>query len=60
MSSRQYIKFNDSSRAASNRKKHVAEHGGEFVKNGRKWVWQEVAPAPAPAPTKKTTKKKLF
>ena len=58
MSSRQNIKFNDSSRAASNRKKHVAEHGGEFVKNGRKWVWQETTPAPAP--TKKTTKKKLF
>tara|TARA_S200002703_G_scaffold140192_2_gene131315 strand:- start:26 stop:202 length:177 start_codon:yes stop_codon:yes gene_type:complete len=58
MSLRQHIKFNDSSRAASNRARHIAENGGEFVKSGRKWVWQEAAPAPAP--TKKTTKKKLF
>ena len=58
MTSRQNIRFNDSSRAESNRARHIAENGGEFVKGGRKWVWQETTPAPAP--TMKTTKKKLF
>ena len=60
MSLRQHIKFNDSSRAARNRARHIAENGGEFVKSGRKWTWQETTTAPAPAPVNKPTKKKLF
>jgi len=56
MTARQDIKFNDSSRAASNRTKYIVEHGGEFIKKGRKWLWQEITPAPV----KKTIKKKLF
>ena len=58
MTSRQNIKFNDSSRAARNRARHIAENVGEFVKSGRKWMWQETTTAPAPV--KKTTKNKLF
>ena len=60
MASRQDIQFNDSSRAASNRARHIAENGGEFVKSGRKWVWQEASITWKRRPTKKTTKKKLF
>tara|TARA_R100001510_G_C7533164_1_gene123790 strand:- start:417 stop:608 length:192 start_codon:yes stop_codon:yes gene_type:complete len=63
MSTGQYIKkCNDSSRAASNRTKYIAEHGGEFVKSGRKWLWHgEVKPAPQPKAntTKEKTKKKV-
>ena len=60
MSSGQYIaKCNDSSRAASNRAKYIAENGGEFVKSGRKWLWHgETKPAPQPEPEAKTKKKK--
>lgn len=59
MSTGQYIKkCNDSSRAASNRTKYIAEHGGEFVKSGRKWLWQEATLAPAPTETTKKTSNK--
>ena len=58
MSSRQYIRFNEDSKAASNRARHIAENGGEFVKGSKGWVWKEATSAPAP--DKKTTKKKLF
>ena len=64
MSSRQHIRFNDSSRAARNRAEKIAQHGGEFVKGqGKKsWVFQgEIKKTTTTATTeKKATKKKLF
>tara|TARA_S200002703_G_C3675948_1_gene207579 strand:+ start:405 stop:605 length:201 start_codon:yes stop_codon:yes gene_type:complete len=65
MSSGQYIaKCNDSSRAASNRAKYIAENGGEFVKSGRKWLWHgETKSAPQPEPVaevKTKTKKSIW
>tara|TARA_R100000458_G_C8228005_1_gene210505 strand:+ start:157 stop:363 length:207 start_codon:yes stop_codon:yes gene_type:complete len=65
MASRDWVKFNEDSRAKRNREKHVSQNGGSFVKGKRGWEW--VAPEPvkkkaAPAAKKKTatTKKKLF
>ena len=45
MASREWIRFNDDSRASGNRDKYIASHGGEFVKNeiGRGWQWRPVA-----------------
>lgn len=60
MSSREYIRFNDSSRAASNRARHVAENGGEFVKGQGKKGWVFQGEIKKTTTEKKATKKKLF
>lgn len=39
MASREWIKFNDDSRAASNRKKYVEANGGEFIRCKTGWEW---------------------
>jgi hypothetical protein len=64
MSKRQWIRFNDDSRAKRRREMYVTRNGGEFVKDviGKGWHWRATsAPAPAPAPkpvVKKTVVKK--
>ena len=62
MASREWIRFNDDSRAVGNRQRHIAAHGGEFVKGAKGWEWVNTKPATKPAPVKKTvqttTKKK--
>ena len=37
---REWVKMNEDSKSHLYRDKFVAEHGGEFVKNGRVWEWQ--------------------
>ena len=39
---RTWILCNDNSKSNIHRDKFLAEHGGEFVKNGRFWVWQTI------------------
>ncbi len=39
---REWIKMNDDSKSHLYRDKFVAEHGGEFAKNGRVWEWQSI------------------
>jgi len=63
MASKEWVKFNDDSRAKGNREKHVAAFGGEFVKGGKGWEWKGSKPAPvAVKKTVETTtpKKKKF
>ena len=48
MASKEWVKFNEDSRAKGNREKHVAAHGGEFVKGRKGWEWRGTKPAPAP------------
>jgi len=60
MTSRQNIRFNDSSRAARNRAEHVAQHGGEFVKGQGKKSWVFQGEIKKTTTEKKATKKKLF
>ena len=63
MASREWVKFNEDSRAKTNRAKYIAENGGEFVKGGKGWEWRGTKPAPAPVKkTVETTtpKKKKF
>lgn len=52
MASRQWVRWNEDSRAAANRAKHLAENGGSFVhgKGGWMWIAPQAAPAPAPKP----------
>ena len=62
MASREWIRFNDDSRARNNRDKYITSHGGEFVKNeiGRGWQWRPVAsirPAGIVRKPRKATKK---
>tara|TARA_Y100000310_G_scaffold345096_1_gene461763 strand:+ start:2924 stop:3130 length:207 start_codon:yes stop_codon:yes gene_type:complete len=64
--SKNWLRFNDDSRARQNRARYVAENGGRFVRVGRAgWRWEGTKPEskPAPKPTVKksstsTTKKK--
>ena len=46
MASREWVRFNDDSRAKSNREKHVSAFGGEFVKSKKGWEWNGTKPAP--------------
>ena len=41
MASKDWVKFNEDSRAAGNRAAHVAKYGGEFTYRGRNrgWCW---------------------
>ena len=65
MASRQWIRWNDDSRAAANRAKHMAENGGSFVQGKGGWMWippqpvkQVSTPKPAAKPSTKTEPKK--
>jgi hypothetical protein len=61
MATKQWLRFNDDSRARTNREKHIAENGGEFVNNGRGWEWVATVSKPVvskPAKKKVITKKK--
>ena len=40
--SRTWVKMNEDSKSNIWRDKFVAEHGGEFIKNGRFWEWQTI------------------
>jgi len=40
--SRTWVKCNEDSRSHHWRDKFISEHGGEFVKNGRFWKWQNI------------------
>lgn len=44
MASRQWVRWNEDSRAAANRAKHLAENGGSFVHGKGGWMW--IAPQP--------------
>ena len=46
MAQKEWIRFNDDSRAKRNREKHVAANGGEFVKGKKGWEWKGTTPAP--------------
>ncbi len=65
MASKDWVKFNEDSRAASNRANHVAKYGGEFTNRGknRGWCWSgggdDSSPAPKKATTVVNTRKKL-
>lgn len=63
MASREWVRFNESSRAKANRERHVAANGGEFVKESSGWVWRKgkvkLTPKPTPTPrasTRRTTR----
>ncbi len=70
MASREWVRFNEDSRAASNRVEHVAKYGGEFTYHGRSrgWCWsagghttpkkEEVKPAVSKKTLSKKSKKK--
>jgi len=69
MASKEWVKFNEDSRAGANRALHVDRHGGEFVYRGtgRGWHWVNGNSAPVAEETtvaatttskKKTTTKK--
>tara|TARA_R100001082_G_scaffold111104_1_gene93380 strand:+ start:374 stop:607 length:234 start_codon:yes stop_codon:yes gene_type:complete len=56
MATPEWVKFNQSAKAGRHREKHVAEHGGEFVKTPKNgWHW--VAPVEAPVQEKPKPKK---
>jgi len=63
MASRQWVRWNEDSRAAANRAKHLAENGGSFVRGKGGWMWiapqpavvEKPKPAPKPAPKLKKT-----
>ena len=40
--SRDWIKCNDDAKSHIHREKFIKGHGGEFVKSGRFWTWQNI------------------
>tara|TARA_Y100000296_G_C5098082_1_gene218420 strand:+ start:502 stop:708 length:207 start_codon:yes stop_codon:yes gene_type:complete len=68
MASKDWVRFNEDSRATANREAHVRSHGGEFTYRGksRGWHWtgtvkkEVVSPKPdtVTASKKKTSNKK--
>ena len=66
MSTREWVRFNESSKAKRNREQHVEQNGGLFTKGGKGWEWtatpvvEQVAPPPAPKVKTETPKKKKF
>ena len=44
--SRTWTKINDDGRSDYWRDKFLSIHGGEFIKNGREWVWEDTAKEP--------------
>jgi hypothetical protein len=42
VNSRTWVNCNLDSKSANNRINFVSEHGGEFVKIGRSWKWQNI------------------
>lgn len=67
MATKEWVRFNDNSKAKLNRERHVAINGGEFVKGVKGWEWvgtKKPVAKPAPPVIKKTvqtttTKKKV-
>ena len=63
MATREWIMFNDDSRASRNRELYVAKNGGEWFKGNKGWEWRDTKPAPAPVKktvqTTTTKKKKI-
>lgn len=62
MASKEWVRFNDDSRAPRNRAKHVEENGGHFERNkankgGNRGGWQWVAPVEEKVVKKPVTKK---
>ncbi len=60
MASKQWLRFNDDSRAKTNREKHITENGGEFVNKCRGGEWVATVSKPVvsrPAKKKVITKK---
>ena len=51
MAQHNWIKFNDCSKAKQNRAKHIASHGGTFVKGKKGWEWVASVSKPKPAVT---------
>tara|TARA_Y100000034_G_C6827889_1_gene373434 strand:+ start:911 stop:1132 length:222 start_codon:yes stop_codon:yes gene_type:complete len=49
MSSKDWLRFNDDSRAKSNREKYITKNGGEFINSGRGWEWVASVSKPKPA-----------
>jgi hypothetical protein len=49
MAQHNWIKFNDCSKAKQNRAKHIASHGGTFVKGKKGWEWVASVSKPKPA-----------
>jgi hypothetical protein len=39
-----WVKCNDDAKSSHFRKKFIDEFGGEFVKQGRDYIWQEIKP----------------
>jgi len=63
MASREWVRFNEDSRAPRNRAKHVEENGGHFERNrknlgGNRGGWQWVAPTEEKKAPKKPAAKK--
>ena len=50
MATKEWVRFNDDSKARRNRERHVAVNGGEFVKGGNGWEWVNTKPVVKPAP----------
>ena len=40
--SRTWVKMNEDSKSHLHRKNFITEHGGEFIKNGKFWEWQNI------------------
>ena len=65
MASKEWVKFNEDSRAKRNRAKHIEKNGGHFERSLSNKGWQWVAPVeekvvkPKPA-SKKNVAKKSF
>jgi|TARA_R110000824_G_scaffold371342_1_gene561059 hypothetical protein len=72
MATRFWVRTNEASNASLNRKQHVKEHGGEFIRDPQGWKW--VAPVNTPVvkpvnipvekpvntPVEKPKKRRLF
>jgi len=64
MATREWVRFNESSKAKRNREQHVELNGGLFTKGKKGWKWTatpvvERVTAP-PIPKTETPKKKKF
>lgn len=66
MATREWVRFNESSKAKRNREQHVEQNGGLFTKGGKGWEWtatpvvERGASSPVPKFKPKTPKKKKF
>jgi len=39
---REWVKCNDDAKSHIHRESFISEHGGEFIKSGRFWEWQNI------------------